>query len=204
MAKKSKEQAKKENLELENKDQELENAADENDENIELEEIGDDYLPDTERGDILAFWEFPEFEKHQRGKIWWIIFSVVFVGMLLYSYFSDNFLFALILVIAAILYFSINRHEPEMVEFAITEDGIFVGRQFVEYSDIREFYIIYYPPEIKKLYFETKSNFKQRIVIPLEDMDPVYIREVLLNYLEENIKKEELPASDSISKLLKL
>jgi len=90
------------------------------------------------------------------------------------------------------------------METAITEDGIFIGSKFIEYEDLRSFYIIYYPPEIKNLYFETKSVIKQRIVVPLEDQNPVYIREILLNYLDEDLEKEEIPSSESISNIFKL
>ena len=89
------------------------------------------------------------------------------------------------------------------METAITEDGIFIGNKFIDYEDLRSFYIIYYPPEIKNLYFETKSIIKQRIAIPLEGQDPVYIRELLLEYLDEDLEKEEIPTSESITNILR-
>ena len=41
-------------------------------------------------GNIFAIWEFPEFIKHQRGKLWYVSFIIVFLAMLIYAYFSDN------------------------------------------------------------------------------------------------------------------
>ena len=172
-------------------------------EEISKKEISED-SHEEDYGDILAIWEFPEFIKHERGKLWYISFTIVFLALLTYSYLSDNLLFAIILVIFAILYFTSIKEDPVTMETAITEDGIFIGSKFIEYEDLRSFYIIYYPPEIKNLYFETKSVIKQRIVVPLEDQNPVYIREILLNYLDEDLEKEEIPSSESISNIFKL
>ena len=172
-------------------------------EEISKKEISED-SHEEDYGDILAIWEFPEFIKHERGKLWYISFTIVFLALLTYSYLSDNLLFAIILVIFAILYFTSIKEDPVTMETAITEDGIFIGSKFIEYEDLRSFYIIYYPPEIKNLYFETKSVIKQRIVVPVEDQNPVYIREILLNYLDEDLEKEEIPSSESISNIFKL
>jgi hypothetical protein len=155
-------------------------------------------------GDILAAWEFPEFIKYQRGKLWYISFTIVFLAMLIYAYFSDNLLFAIILVIFAVLYLSSVKEEPITMETAITEGGVFIGSKFIDYEDLRSFYVIYYPPEIKTLYLETKSFLRPRIAIPLENENPVHIREILLEYLDEDLEREEEPATEGISRIFKL
>ena len=169
-----------------------------------VENMGDDDTGAGDYGDVLAFWEFPEFIKHQKGTLWYVAFTIVFVALLVYSYFSDNLLFAIILVIFAVLYFSSAKDEPKIVETALTEDGIFIGSKFIPYEDFQNFYIIYYPPEIKNLYFQPKGFIKQRMVIPLENQNPVRIREILVQYLDEDLKKEEIPTSEGISRILKL
>lgn len=164
----------------------------------------EDYDTESNYGDMLAIWEFPEFIKHTRSKLWYISFTIVFLALLTYSYFSNNLLFAIILVIFAVLYLSSVKDDPVTMETAITEAGIFIGSKFIPYEDLENFYIIYYPPEIKNLYFEPKNMFKHRIVIPLETQNPVHLREILLRYLDEDIEKEEIPASEGIAKILKL
>lgn len=166
-----------------------------------------EYTDDEEQndyGDILAFWEFPEFIKHQRSLIWYVGFVVILIALLVYSYFSDNLLFAIILVIFTVLYLISLKDEPKTVETALTEEGIFIGSRFIPYEDFQNFYIIYYPPQIKNLYFQPKNMLKPRITIPLETQNPVRIRQILIKYLSEDIKKEEIPASEGISRILKL
>jgi hypothetical protein len=155
-------------------------------------------------GDILATWEFPEFEKPERQKQWYIWAVIIGVLLLVYSYFSQNPLFAIIVVLFAIIYFVNERRHPVTIQIALTEDGIIINEKFIEYKDFRSFWIIYYPPHTKNLYFQPKSNIKQRIIIPLQDQNPVDIRSILLEFLEEDLEKEEIPASEGISRILKL
>jgi len=167
----------------------------------ELEQIPE-YTDDF--GKILATWNFPEFIKHAKGKWWYISFTIIFVALIIYSYFADNMLFAIIIVIFTILYLSIENKGPINMEVLITEDGLVLNGKLVEYENLENFYIIYYPPRIKNLYFQPKSTLGQRIVIPLENQNPVEIRHILLDYLDEDLDKEEIPSSESISHLLKL
>ena len=162
------------------------------------------YIEEEDYGDIFALWEFPEFVKHEKSKLWYFSFIVIFLAMLIYAYVSNNLLFAIILVIFAVLYLSSAKDDPITMETALTEEGIFIGSKFIPYETLSNFYIIYYPPEIKNLYLEPKNILKQRIAIPLENQNPVHIRNVLLQYLDEDLEKEEIPASEGISRILKL
>ena len=97
-----------------------------------------------------------------------------------------------------------ERKDPSEVQILILEDGMIIGEKFIEYKEIKEFYIVYQPPTIKNLYIQPKNQLKPRIAIPLEKQNPVEIRELLLKYIDENLEKEEIPTSESISRLLKL
>lgn len=155
-------------------------------------------------GEILIMWFFPEFIKEQRGKYWYIAASIIFALLFVYSYFTNNPIFALIVVLSIIMYYWLDKKDPEYIPFLITGNGIVIGDKLMLYEELENFYIIYNPPGIKNLYFEPKSIFKPRIVVPLEDEHPVVIRETLLKYLDEDLEKEEIPASETISRILKI
>ncbi|MBT6819468.1 MAG: hypothetical protein HOA57_03780 [Candidatus Magasanikbacteria bacterium] len=157
-----------------------------------------------EFGDILAAWEFPEYIKPDRGKWWYISFSVIAVAFLIYSYFSRNPLFAIIIVLFIIIYYLTEKKDPINMEVIFTEDGFIINDKFMEYKDFENFYIIYYPPQIKNLYLQPKNHLKSVVVLPMEKEDPVHIRETLLRFLDEDLAKEEMPASEGISRILKL
>ena len=104
---------------------------------------------------------------------------------------------------SALIILMFQRSDDE-VEFKITEDGISINQKFYNYQDIQNFFIIYEPPEVKTLYFEPKSIISPRIPVALEDQDPVKIRELLLQYLDEDLDREDEPVSDQTSRLFKL
>ena len=116
----------------------------------EVEEI--EKYPEKDYGELLANWEFPEYTKIERNKWWYISFVILSISMLVYSYFTENPLFGLIIIIFIILYTIMERKDPSEVQILILEDGMIIGEKFIEYKEIKEFYIIYQPPTIKNLY----------------------------------------------------
>jgi len=156
-----------------------------------------------DHGEIFFNWKFSEFPRYQRNRSWYIWGAIVSVGLLIFSVFSGNLLFGLIVIMSVLIILMFQRSNNE-VEFKITEDGIVINERFYEYKSIKNFFIIYEPPEVKTLYFEPKSFFSPRIPISLEDKDPIKVRETLLNYLEEDLDRDNEPLSDQTSRMFKL
>ena len=167
----------------------------------ELEEIPQ---AEADVGEVLAGWEIPEFTKPSRKKQWYLYFSIIMAALLIYAYFERNLFFAVIIVLFLIIYIVLERRQPEQVTFAITEDGIVIGRKFIEYQMFDSFHIIYYPPEVKNLYLVQKNMLKPLINVPFLDENPAEVRKILLEYLPEDLEKEEKPPSESVGDLFKL
>jgi hypothetical protein len=157
-----------------------------------------------EYGEVLITWKFPEYEELKRGKAWYIIGGIVIILLFIYSYFTNNPLFALIVLIGAILTVILARRKPELVDIFITNTGVLIGNTFTHYRDFKDFAIVYQPPEVKKLYLETRGALKPRFTIPLEDINPLAVREILLDYLDEDLEREEEASSEVLTRLFKL
>lgn len=157
-----------------------------------------------DHGKTLAKWSFPEFIKHERSRAWyfWIIAAIAL--LLIYAVATVNFLFAVIIVIAAITYVLIYRREPEYVNFAITEDGLADNERFFSFDEVKNFFIIYKPPEIKTLFVDFKALTKPRLAVPLENQNPLAIRKLLLEYLTEDLDKDDEPFLDGLRRMFKL
>ena len=156
-----------------------------------------------DRGAVLARWEGKEHDEFSRGTWWYIIAGLVVLAILLFAYFDNNPLLAAIVVLA-IFTFAISEYrgaDTRAVE--ITEDGILVGTDFHPYETIRNFFIIYQPPQVKMLYFDPKRIYRPLTGVHLENQNPNDIREILLQYLPEDIEREEEPTSDFWGRLLK-
>lgn len=168
-------------------------------ENIE-EKQTDKEEPDY--GEVFFKWPIPEFEPKSRTVTWYLA-MIVLAGILMsYSIWTQNFLFALIIILITFIVFLKTYSTPRDLMFQITEDGILLGRQFIPYERINSFYFVYKPP-VKKLYFDLKSVAPD-LSIELNDMNPLVIREVLLEYLDEDLDKETQSFDDQLDTLLKL
>lgn len=158
----------------------------------------------TSGSKILLSWKFPEFPIYQRGTNWYIWMGLVGGALIIYAIITANFLFAIILVLGALILFVRSHGQPRAIEFTITDMGLSVGETFYPYKEIKNFWIVYEPPEVKSLYIDLRSAFRPHLLIPLEDEDPVKIRKILLKYIVEDTDRDTEPLADQISRLLKM
>ena len=155
-------------------------------------------------------WRIPEYESHQRGFRWYLIGTIIVLLLSGLSIFTPNFLFdapnylfLIIIVLSSAILLLINVMAGE-VDFAITSEGISVGDRFYDYDEFRNFCVLFKPREnLKVLYLEFKAPLKPRIQIPLNDANPMEVREILQSFLEEDLNRTDESNTDYLSKLLK-
>lgn len=142
--------------------------------------------------DVLMQWDAEEFKQVARPQQWYILFAIVGIAFVVYALFTANYLFALIIVLLAVVLNQFFHKEPEKIGVAITREGVAIDNAFYPYgSDLVSFWILYNPPEVKTLTFSHQSSLQPNITIQLEDQNPLKIRELLLNYLPEDVEQEE-------------
>lgn len=157
-----------------------------------------------DHGEVLMTWQFPEHPKHEYTRSWKIWMSVLGGGLLVYSLLTVNWLFAVIIVMTVLISLLHSYYAGAEIVFSIMEDGLELGKHFYEYKRVKKFWIIYEPPLVKKLFFEFKSSLKPDLIVPLENINPLKVRDILLKYLVEDLEKEEEPVSEAIGRWLKL
>jgi len=160
-------------------------------------------IKNVEHGVLLTGWKIPEYTKHERGRHWYLWAGIVFALLLAYAIYTLDFLFAVILILAAVIIFVRAREEPVEIDFSIFERGVSVGRKFHAWKEMVCFYIIYEPPEVKNLYFNLKG-LRSRLSIPLKNQNPLKVREILLKYLTEDLDEEKEPLSEEYERFLKI
>lgn len=159
---------------------------------------------DVNIGEVQYEWSVKEYERHERGKNWYLIMGLFGAAIVAFGVLSGNYLFALITILFGIILFMQDMVEASDVYFAMTNTGIVVGKKYYRYSEINNFWIIYNPPFTKNLYFSQNSLLHHRIQVPLYDFDPRPLRDYLGQYLEEDLEQEEEPLSDRMSRLMKI
>ncbi|MBU1039024.1 hypothetical protein KKC17_02200 [Patescibacteria group bacterium] len=160
--------------------------------------------PQTNLGTEQISWSFKEFNPIIRSRRWWWLAGVISLLLLLYAVLTGNFLFALILLMGAILFVNETKRQPRHLKCQITNKGLAVGKKFWRWSELNEFWIAYQPPTIDNLYVLPKNLFDPRLSIPLNKTNPLKVRTELKKFLNEDLSKEDEPTSEALAKLLKL
>jgi len=160
--------------------------------------------PSADHGKTLISWEFADRPKYERGRLWYVLMIALGVGLLLYALFSANFLFALIIVMIALVLYVSTIFEPAQMRFAVTEDGVQIGGSFLPFREIDKFWFYYEPPEIKNLYLEFRSVVRPRLRIDLADQNPNQVREILAKFVKEDLEQVDEPLSELIGRIFKI
>lgn len=161
-------------------------------------------------------WSVPEFDKQERSRLWYILAVVFVILALFFSFFKisswqivflgvqSNFLFALIIVMAAIIMILQQGREPKEVTVSLGAEGVTVGSSFYDYDEFRNFSVLYKPNlAISQLYMEFKG-IRQRLSFYLGELNPLDVRNFLVRYLEEDLERNNEPLSEQLTKMLKL
>lgn len=160
---------------------------------------------DGEEKDVFARWQVFESDNHQKGKRWFIIAGIIFSALLIYAFYSKNFSFAVILIVSAAIILIKDSQPAKILDVRLSYKGVKVGERFFDIDKLKKFSIIYKPDQDKKaLIFEFKNGVHPEMIIPLEDTNPLTVRENLLKYLEEDLERDDIPTTDLLNRLLKL
>jgi hypothetical protein len=155
-------------------------------------------------GDVLLRWETDEYPRHTRSRTWFIITILVGAALLLYALLTANLTFAVVLLMIGIITLISIVKVPSRVEVIITNTGLIVGDTYYEYPAIKNFSVVYDPPEVKYLYVDFRSSWQPLVSIPLEDTDPNEVRKHLLPYCAENLERMEEELTDVLRRMYKI
>lgn len=159
--------------------------------------------PKPKPAKTLLTWTFPEFVRYARTKRWYTVAGLLTAAAFLWAVFQSNVLFAILLVLAAIVYVAIGQRRPRQITFTVTEDGVSVERDLYPWAELDRFWLVYQPPLVKRLFFRFKTGVRPVLSVLLEQENPVTVRKTLLEYLPEDLHGEE-PALDQLARFLKL
>ncbi len=155
-------------------------------------------------GEEIFRWEVDEYVRHERGPVWYAVAFLVGLSLVLYAIVTRNFLFAIVLIMAGVIIALSALREPQRIPFMVTTRGVALGSQFVPFRELKSFWILYEPPQLKNLYVDFRSPITPHLVVPLEEQDPLELRKTLLEFLSENASQEEESMSEILGRLLKL
>lgn len=164
----------------------------------------DDIDDDVEKEATLFEWYAKEHEHRPKSPVWFMALAsltTVVVGLQLFLY--ANFIGAITIAAIGSLIYYIAQQKPAKVRYRIMIDGIAINALLYHYQDLETFNVIYEPDETKTIIFRTNRRFSPYVHLEIgeADVDPSEIRDILLEFLDEDQDMEE-PLVDILARRL--
>ena len=150
-----------------------------------MPEENESVAPSESYDSLLIGWDTPEFINHPRGKRWFLVAGILTVALVVYGVLTQSATTAIVFLLLAGVYFLTHNQEPRMIEIRVSELGIRAGGQFYPYNTIKSFWMVYNPPFVRTLNLQTTQKGLAKVVIQLNDQDPVALRNVLTKKIPE-------------------
>ena len=135
-------------------------------------------------------WQGSEHEHIERGGDWYWALGIFALCTALISVLLGNFLFGLLIIVAAGTLGLLAKSPPPVVEFELSDRGIRVGTTMHRYEEIISFWVEDHDADPPVLLVDTIKWLSPNLVIPLTDVDPKQVRAFLSERTEETPMKE--------------
>jgi len=155
-------------------------------------------------GEIQHAFYSPEFLDYPRGPIWYLIATIIGIGIITFGVLSQSITFTIAFLLFVAVYWLLHHHEARILEVSITQHGIYIEQddEFISFGKISEFWIIHNPPFVSDLKLKINQNWNSIRTIHIFGQDPTEIRNLLAPHVKEVEREEEL--SDLIMRALRL
>jgi hypothetical protein len=141
-------------------------------------------------GKVLMQWNAPEYVQHERGNDWYWWLGLIAVVLLVFAVWQKSFLFGVLIILGWFTTILFAMRQPKNVHFIISEQGITIDSTFYSWGSIKSFWIFNNPPIQKELSLVSERTLSPYVKIPLGDVDPNQVHEILKKHVEE-IEQEE-------------
>ena len=151
-----------------------------------------DYSPYIQQfpDNVIVRWRGPEFERYPHDKQLYLGALGVLSVIIVYAIFTDSILMAIVFILIALTGYLYFRQPQTVTDFAITYDGMVVGRNIYSFDDMDSFWIIYEPPHTRVISFRVRGYFRPYLRVPLHQVDPVIVLRELARFIPE-VRQEQ-------------
>lgn len=142
---------------------------------------------------IVLRWSAYEHEHVDRTADWYLALGIIALCAAIISILFHNFLFAVLILVAAVTIGLLAKTPPELMHFEVSDKGVRVGGKLHRYDDIISFWVEDELHARPLLLIDTVKFLSPNLIIPLDHINPAMVRA----YLKERVK--EVPMHEPIA-----
>ncbi|MEK7578181.1 MAG: hypothetical protein AAB456_00465, partial [Patescibacteria group bacterium] len=155
----------------------------------------------NEKEDSIS-WRIDESDFTSKTTEWFWMLGILALAIIVFSILLKNYLLIIIVALAVFIIYSGKNKKPELVNFRLGNDGLYIERQFYPYDGFESFWIFTAngSPEggenttdkERELALRYKRHLAPLLIVPFHNDDELEIRKILNKYLPENEEQESL------------
>ncbi|MDD5318625.1 MAG: hypothetical protein PHF79_02275 [Candidatus Pacebacteria bacterium] len=139
-------------------------------------------------------WSAHEYVYQKKTADWFWAVGIITISAAVITIIFGNILFAILILVGAAALTLFAAREPHLVNFKIDERGLYVEKNLYPFATLESFWVEHndhlgFP---SKILVKSKKRIMPLIVIPLDEVDPQDIHDVLDLYLKEEEHIEPL------------
>src|SRR3990167_8708252 len=143
--------------------------------------------------ETLLEWHSPEHHFDKKGNDWYWILAVLILGASFLAFYFGNFLFGIFIIIAGLTVGMLSYKETKIIPIKVSTKGIIFGKSLYPWMSYRSFWIEDEHTHGARILMHPVNSFLPLTIIPInEEIDLNDVRDVLLEFLEEEFLKESI------------
>ena len=146
---------------------------------------------DIEDVATLFEWSAPEHIHQVRSVQWFALFAggitAIAVGFALFG----NFIASLTIGMIGVYMFVVAQHKPSIIRYRLLTEGVALNNTLHHYKHLEAFNIVYEPGNVKTVILRSSRRLVPLIHMEIGNADPVAIRDILVEFVNEDVHLEE-------------
>jgi len=154
------------------------------------------------QNNLIYSYEALEFDKYHKSPTWYVMFSIIFILLLIYAIIQRNPITFVVFLLLFIVVLLISTKDPKNILVEITKSGINLDQKTTfRYQDIEAFGV-FIRNDIRFISIYLTEGMIKYARIPLGKENPEDIADILEQYLIREDGRERF--ADTIDHILKI
>ncbi len=130
-------------------------------------------------------WRTLEHAARKRQPDWYWAVGIIAISIAATSVLFQNVLFGILVLLSAFSLMLQAAREPKVIDVSLSTDGLRLADERYEFSALESFWIDETNPEDSRLILKAKKLLTPLIVVPIADVPPDEVRNILRSFLPE-------------------